>query len=287
MKIEYRKAESIESSHLFEPLHRKLIDLLKALTIKEWHSTTICAGWNVKDVAAHMLDTSLRRISMERDGYFSPDGRTSFTSNEDLVHYLNQLNHEWVIAARRISPPLLVAFMDEIGTLHAQHFKNLDPNARAIFAVSWAGEQESLNWFDTAREYSEKWLHQQQIRLALNKQDIMTRELYYPVLDVFMRALPHTYRNIEAAEGTVIHIKITGNAGGSWYLVRENTTWHLAKEVNTTALTAAMATAEIDQSDAWKIFSKGIKGGEARKCVRIQGDENLGSKISQMISVVA
>src|SRR5688572_32295034 len=44
--------------------------------------------------------------------------------------------------------------------------------------------------FDTAREFTERWHHQQQIRLATNRPGIMTRELYYPVLDCFMRALP-------------------------------------------------------------------------------------------------
>jgi len=59
--------------------------------------------------------------------------------------------------------------------------------------VSWAGEEESANWFDTAREFTERWHHQQQIRLAVNKPGIVTREFYFPVLDCFMRALPYAY----------------------------------------------------------------------------------------------
>jgi hypothetical protein len=48
----------------------------------------------------------------------------------------------------------------------ARFHKSLDPLAPAAFAVSWAGEETSSNWFDTARELTERWHHQQQIRLA-------------------------------------------------------------------------------------------------------------------------
>src|SRR5713226_3464574 len=53
----------------------------------------------------------------------------------------------------------------------------------------------------------------------------MTRELYYPVLDCFMRALPFTYRNVSAAPGTEIRITISGECGGSWHLCREEKGW--------------------------------------------------------------
>jgi len=40
-----------------------------------------------------------------------------------------------------------------------------DPYATAPYGVSWAGEEKSANWFDTAREFTER-CSQQQIRLA-------------------------------------------------------------------------------------------------------------------------
>ncbi len=37
----------------------------------------------------------------------------------------------------------------------------------------------------------------------------MTREFYFPVLDCFMRALPHTYRNIAAKPGSLARNSIS------------------------------------------------------------------------------
>jgi hypothetical protein len=36
-----------------------------------------------------------------------------------------------------------------------------------------------------------------------------------------MRALPYTYRDVPAAEGQAIVFTVTGEAGGTWSLVRE------------------------------------------------------------------
>jgi hypothetical protein len=55
--------------------------------------------------------------------------------------------------------------------------------------LKMAGEARSLNWFDTARELTERWHHQEQIRFATNLPGIMTRDLYHPVLDCFLRGL--------------------------------------------------------------------------------------------------
>src|SRR6266403_1800719 len=96
--------------------------------------------------------------------------------------------------------------------LLAEYHRSRDPDASAPYGVSWAGEEKSSNWFDTAREFTERWHHQQQIRLAVNKPGIMTRELYYPVLDCFLRALPFTYGTVSAKPRTYVQINRPGGS---------------------------------------------------------------------------
>ncbi len=95
--------------------------------------------------------------------------------------------------------------------------------ALAAFNVSWAGEETSPNWFDTARELTERWHHQQQIRLATNRPGIITPELYHPVLDCFVRGLPHVYRDVDGSVGTAIRLEISGECDGRWFLLRGST----------------------------------------------------------------
>jgi hypothetical protein len=40
-----------------------LLDLLASLTAEEWDAQTIVASWKIRDVAAHLLDKALRKLS--------------------------------------------------------------------------------------------------------------------------------------------------------------------------------------------------------------------------------
>src|SRR5216683_5554840 len=215
----------ILTAHLFPKIDGMLIELLRSLTPEDWEKQTVSPKWKVKDVAAHLLDTSLRGVSIGRDGYVAESPR--ITSAADLAEFINRLNSEGVIVYRRLSPLVLIRLAEVASKSLAEFHASRDPHGTAPYGVSWAGEERSANWFDTAREFTERWHHQQQIRLAVNKPGIMTRELYYPVLDCFMRALPHAYRNIPAQEGTQLQFSVSGECGGSWYLFRKDGAWAL------------------------------------------------------------
>src|SRR5207247_1066 len=131
----------------------------------------------------------------------------------DLVAFINRLNKEGVTMYSRLSAQVLISLMEEASKLSAEFHQAMDPFARAQFAVSWAGEQESQNWFDIARELTERWHHQQQIREAVDKPGIVTREFYFPVLDTFMRALPFQYRTVPGITGTMVQHNVSGECG--------------------------------------------------------------------------
>ena len=208
--------EPIFTVELFPRLHTELITLLKGLTKEDWQRPTACTSWAVKDVAAHLLDSQVRRLSFQRDQLplLPPD--QPITNQSDLIDFMNRLNHEWIAATKRISPHLLIEFLDSTGQQLHQFLKTLDPHAPAFFSVAWAGDEVSQNWFDIAREYTEQWHHQQHIREAVGQPVLTEPDILYPVLDTFMRALSFTYQDIETADGTDIVFIVEGNAGGEW-----------------------------------------------------------------------
>ena len=271
----------IPTIHLFTVLEEKLIELLRSLTAEQWHAPTIARLWNVKDVAAHLLDGNIRTLSMLRDNYFSAQSSNIYT-NEDLVNYLNGLNAGWVNAMKRISPETLLTLLEITGQQYTRQVALQDPFAPAIFAVSWAGETSSVNWFHIAREYTERWHHQQQIRDAVQKPGIMTKELYYPVLDTFMMALPHTYRNMAAPENTVVQVSVSGDGGGDWFLTKKEH-WILSK-TNDLPVTARTS---INGDIAWKLFTKSWRKNDVQKYITIKGNIPLGEIALDMISVMA
>ena len=267
---------------LFPGLHAELMALLRGLDRADWLRPTACSLWSVKDIAAHLLDGNLRRLSFGRDGLDSaPDQPIS--SYSELVAYLNRLNAEWTRAARRLSPRILIDLLDfTSGQVHA-FFQSLDPHSPALFSVAWAGEEVSPNWFDIGREYTERWLHQQQIREAVGAPGLTARGWLHPTLDVFVRALPFSYRGVDAPPGSSVRFEINGEAGGLWTLVRAGQGWGLFHGSNA----APDAHVSLDQEAAWKLFSKGLDRDSAQRRIQIQGERRLGQAVLDSLAVMA
>ena len=206
-------------------------------------------------------------------------------SSRDLAALVNRLNREGVTVYRRLSPRVLIDWMQMACEQSARFHESLDPFAPAAFAVSWAGEETSLNWFDTARELTERWHHQQQIRLATDRDGIMIPELYHPVLDCFLRGLPHLYRDVQARIGTVVLVEIAGECGGTWLLSRGSTGWDFVNEVAGTSVTSRVT---IPQELAWRLFTNGMDPLEsARAQVQFEGDPDPGEKVLSLTAIVA
>lgn len=291
-------APTIDTAHLFPILHAKLVDLLRALEEPEWEMPTIAGMWRVKDVAAHLLDTQQRLVSRIRGESAPPP--PPIRSNADLVAFIDRLNADGISRYRGLDPSELIALMEEGAPLFADHYRSADPWAEAPFGVSWAGEGTSANWFHTAREFTERWHHQQQIRFATAKPGIMTRELYHPVLDCFIRALPFAYRDHASADDTHVRFNVAGDCGGTWYLFHHGhgslasadtapggsgstrSPWRLIAS----PVGKQVAETTIPQEMAWRLFTKGIRRDEARRQLRVNGDAELGYHLLEAIAIV-
>ena len=273
-------SEPILCAHLLRKVDKELIDLLRSLTPSEWDLQTIAPLWKVRDVAAHLLDTAVRKLSMVRDSCYVES--VNIRSPGDVITLVNRLNREGVTVYRRLSPALLIDLMETVCDQSARFHESLDPFRPADFSVTWAGEETSLNWFDTARELTERWHHQQQIRVATNRPGIMTPELFHPVLDCFVRGLPHVYRHTEAPTGTVLLLEITGECGGRWLLSRGSTTWGFLRRSTQDVACRVVMPEEL----AWRLFTKGANRDSARAQIGIEGNRELGEKVLHLTAIV-
>jgi uncharacterized protein (TIGR03083 family) len=280
MDDDTKPLQPIFTAHLFPKLEGMLIELLRSLAPQDWERQTLAPKWKVKDVTAHLLDTQVRKLAAARHGYKSENSKK--LSPDHLVALINHLNAEGVRAYSQLSPDELISWMESASRDSAKYHRLIDPFARAIFPVSWAGEEESANWFDTAREFTERWHHQQQIRIAVEKPGILTREFYFPVLDCFLRALPHAYRTVPGKHGTLAQFNISGECGGSWYLFRDIKAWRLVSS----ATGEKISETTIPQEIAWRIFTKGIAREAAKAQVHAAGDSQIGLHVLEMVSIV-
>ena len=266
---------------LFPPLHGELLVLLRSLAPGDWTRPTLAGSWQVRDIVAHLLDVDLRRLSATRDAH-QPAPSQPIGSHADLVRFLNVLNSEWVAAARRLSPRVLVELHEVTGPMVAEAVAALPPHGPATFPVSWAGESESENWFDVGRDYTERWHHQMQIRDAVGAPLLLGRRWLHPLLDLSFRALPHAYRDVPAPDGTSLTVHVAGEAGGSWSLVRLGDGWHLRLG----AAPSAAVVVTLEPDGAWRMLYNALSVAQARAGASLEGDPELAEPLFAMRSVM-
>ncbi len=276
--------EPVLVTHLFPDERAALLDVLRSLDAEQWERPTVCAGWSVGDIARHLVADDLGRLSRERDAYtahgFSASSPDGFES--ELLAFINAANEAWVASARRLSPAIVIDLLEWSGRETQAYFESLDLQAIGD-AVTWAGPEPAPKWLDVAREYTERWHHQAQIREGAGLQLLSDSRLFAPVLAAFVLGVPHAFRETDADEGTHVRLRITGDAGGKWSLVRSDGRWVQVQPLDADADAAV----EIGQDAAWRLFTKGLASLEAKEHARIEGDGRLAEQMLRTVSIIA
>ena len=255
----------------------ELLSFLRSLDESGWAAPTANAGWNVHDIALHLLGNDIGRLGSS-PSEAAREGRLSF---DDLAGLIERSNDEWVRAARRIAPIVTVELLAFIGPQVDDALAALDLDAPGT-SVGWTGDGPTPYWLDIAREYTEHWVHHAQIRLAVGAPPLVERRFLHPVLDTFMRSLPCAYEAVEADGGTRVDVVVEGEAGGRWTLRREADRWHLVKGDER----GAAACVRVPQDVAWKLLSRTIAVPEALPEIAIEGDERLGRPATKAVAIM-
>jgi uncharacterized protein (TIGR03083 family) len=265
---------------LFPGLLEELLHVLRSLSAEQWQQATACPGWSVHDVALHLLADDAGILSGQRDGYYPARGQIE--DWDELVAFINERNEQWVAATRRISPRLIVELLAFTGPQVTAFFQSRDPLATGG-PVNWAGPEPAPVWLDLAREYTERWLHQQHIREGAGVPLLDEPRYLGPVLATFVHALPVAYEEVKAPEGTVVVLVIPGPAGGEWAVRREGARWRLYQG----SVASAAAIVSLPAHVAWRLFTRGISREAARAQAETSGDERLAARLFETISILA
>lgn len=276
--------EPVLVTYLFRDESAALLDALRSLDAEQWERPTVCAGWSVGDIARHLVADDLGRLSRERDAYtahgFTASSPEAFGS--ELLPWINAANESWVAASRRLSPAIVIDLLEWSGRETQAYFESLDQQAIGD-AVTWAGPESAPRWLDVAREYTERWHHQAQIREGAGLPSLGDSRLFAPVLATFVLGVPHAFRETEADDGTHVRLRITGEAGGEWSLLRSDGRWVLVQPLDADADAAV----EIGQDVAWRLFTKGLTPQEAKASATLEGDGRLAEKVLRTVSIIA
>ena len=270
----------IDVRPLFPETLDALLDLLHALSPGEWRRPTACASWSVHDVALHLLGGDMSLLSRSRDGYHV--GTIQASTWRELVTALNARNAAWVQTTRVMSPRLVCDLVRVTGERVNAYFDTLDLEAVGG-PVSWAGPDPAPVWLDVAREYTERWHHQQHIRDAVGRPGLTGPRYLTSVLNTFVQALPRVLATADAPNGTAVTLHVRDDVDTTWTLRRDAQAWVLLMGEPD----APDAKVILSADAAWRMFTKGIDRESAREQAVVTGNLALASRIFDAVALIA
>jgi len=229
----------------FPNLRRGLLAVLRDLDPDDWDRPTACGTWDVLDVAVHLLGVDLANVAVRRDRH-----RSAPPPGVPLGTWLGGFNDDWVRAGRRLGPALVIDLLAGPGRWFDDWAAGANPDAVGP-PVSWAGPDPAPVWLDVAREYTERWVHQQQIREATGRAGLDGPAEVGPVVATFAHALPSSLAAVDAAAGTAVQLTVTGPGGGTWHAERGDGRWALRAG----PATGPAATLTGDADTAWRMYA--------------------------------
>lgn len=148
--------------------------------------------------------------------------------------------------------------------------------------MSWAGANPAPLWLDAARDLTEYWTHHQQMCEATGRPGLAEPEYLRPVIDTFLRALPHTLKDVEAQSGTTLDVIVTGRGAGAWSCTRTNGRWAL-RHGRTSRPDSRL---ELGTETIWRLCTRAISPESAATKTHIDGDHDLAQSALETISII-
>lgn len=243
-----------------------LLDFLGGLQPDDWARPSPCPGWSVLGLATHLVGDDLSLLARHRDGYHGtvPPGGTT---GDDFIVWLDELQMEWVHAARRLSPQLVVQLLAWAGPQLVETMRAADPTDVSA-QVSWAGDAAAPVWLDQLRELSEYWIHRQQLRWAVGLPTDRDAALA-SILEGFKWAYPYRLAGL-GAPGDSVTIDIEGDVTARWSLVASATGWDFAEQPTS----RVVATMRLDADQAWRLLTNNLPPDQ-HHTVEVSGSEPI------------
>jgi uncharacterized protein (TIGR03083 family) len=244
----------------------RLSELLAGLGPADWDRPSPCPGWTVLGLCSHLVGDDLGFLARHRDGHYGTPGPDDAGESE-FIAWLDNLQDEWVRAARRLSPRIVADLLEWAGPQVAEAMRGEDPRARTA-DVSWAGTGPVPAWLNHVRELCEYWIHRQQLLQAVGRPSDLRADLAGPVLDGLRWAYPFGLAQAAAQPGDSVTISVVGPVTVTWHLIATAAGWEYCDAPGT----RVVASMDVTTEQAWRLLTNNLPAAE-RSRITASGDQ--------------
>jgi uncharacterized protein (TIGR03083 family) len=274
-------AHPLDVTPALRPERAELLALLRGLSPDDWQRPTECPAWTVKGIALHVLGDDFSLLTRQRDAAIN--SLMLFAERHPGLTFrqlLDGFNDEWVLAATFLSNELLLELLRLVGEWSDTFYCEVGLDTMSGEPVGlFAQTEPSPYWQVIAREYLERFIHQSQIRRAVDAEEL-SGGLVTWAARVTVELLAHWLVDFAPPIGSLVGIDF--GEPGSWTWQRQADRWTVFEGVADDAGARLVIAPDATVS----LLSRGMTAEESARRMTIEGDEALASAVVEVAAAL-
>ena len=258
---------------MLQDVWSSLDSLLVTLDESQWKTKTELPGWTVQDTLSHL-------VSSEKGLHGEPGTSHRASDLSNVKNPIGEFNEHEVDARRSLPGSVVYAEWKEIQSKRRHTFATADDSYFTREMMTPTGPGTFADFMHI--RVMDAWVHEQDIRRALNKPGNQGGAPATHSLSRFVRSLPMVVgKRAKAADGSIVTLRIVGAVEALFHVATEG---GRAKLVDTAVNPQCTITMESDAYFALCCGRQFWKPGDQR--VSIDGDSELAARILTSFNVM-
>jgi uncharacterized protein (TIGR03083 family) len=249
------------------------VTLCADLTDAQWHAPSLCPGWEVADVVAHMADIDGMLAGLPR-----PDHEPDWDRLPHVANEVGRFTEIAVDAARGSDPADLLARLREVAAVRRAQLDALPVDAEVL---SPFGRPTTLERLVRMRTF-DLWAHTQDVRAGIGADGGWGSDGAVVSFQQISRSLMVVWSSLDAPAGAVVHLVVTGPG-------IEADVWASTDGAGRGAVSGPVPDPAVELELSWPdyaLLSCGrITADETRAPVVMRGDADLGGRLVAELAI--
>lgn len=205
---EVRPIDRDEMVGLATTEYERLLTLFRELEPAEWDRPTVCDGWSVKDMVAHLLGAAEANASLVENARQLLRGRGRV--RDDGRPLVDGINDVQVDDRRHLSPAELVERLAAVAPRAVRGRRRTPPPLRRVPVPGPLGDPITLGFLVDVVYTRDQWMHRVDVSRATDRELVLTGAHDG-------RIVADIVRDWAAAHGEAFELELTGPAGGHYH----------------------------------------------------------------------
>jgi uncharacterized protein (TIGR03083 family) len=205
---EVRPIDRDEMVGLATTEYERLLTLFRELEPAEWDRPTVCDGWSVKDMVAHLLGAAEANASLVENARQVLRGRGRV--RDDGRPLVDGINDVQVDDRRHLSPAELVEQLAAVAPRAVRGRRRTPPPLRRVPVPGPLGDPITLGFLVDVAYTRDQWMHRVDVSRATDRELVLTGAHDG-------RIVADIVRDWAAAHGEAFELELTGPAGGHYH----------------------------------------------------------------------